>query len=64
MSPSDLARQLAARRRIVESVCAVCGAPIRGTTYRSYCSNRCRSAARRQRLKDAKAQAESAKAKG
>lgn len=39
----------AAKRRIVELTCAVCGTPIAGTLKRRYCSNRCAVRAFRQR---------------
>jgi hypothetical protein len=40
-SATDLARTLAARRRIVDGTCEVCGIPFRGTAKRRYCSHRC-----------------------
>jgi hypothetical protein len=46
-SPTEAARQLAAMRRIVDGYCIVCGTPIRGTTKKRYCSNRCAKRASR-----------------
>ena len=40
-SATELARALAARRRIVEGKCDVCGTPFRGTAKRRYCSHKC-----------------------
>ena len=47
--PSDVARALAARRRIVAGVCVRCGKPFEGTTKRKYCSNTCAAADYRER---------------
>jgi hypothetical protein len=44
-----LARELAARRRIVEGKCAWCKRPFEGTTRRRYCSLSCAQKAYRQR---------------
>jgi predicted nucleic acid-binding Zn ribbon protein len=52
---SELGRQLVARRRIVESSCAVCGTAISGTVRRKYCSNRCRVAAYTERKREQRA---------
>ncbi len=41
VSATELARALAARRRIVEGKCEVCGTPFQGTAKRRYCSHRC-----------------------
>lgn len=38
---SELARQLAARRRIVEGTCEVCGKPFTGTRKKRYCGHNC-----------------------
>ena len=38
---TELARALAARRRVVEGNCEVCGTLFRGTAKRRYCSHRC-----------------------
>jgi hypothetical protein len=40
-SATELARALAARRRIIEGKCEVCGTPFWGTAKRRYCSHRC-----------------------
>jgi hypothetical protein len=50
MDATVFARALAARRRIVEGVCEVCGAPIQGTSKKRYCGNACRLRARRMGL--------------
>jgi hypothetical protein len=67
-SATEFARALAARRRIVEGVCEVCGAPFRGTTKRRYCSQRCNLRASRSGMsrpyKNEKAQEEAHDAKG
>lgn len=42
---SEAARSLAARRRIVDGVCEVCGTPFTGTSKRRYCSHKCAQAA-------------------
>jgi hypothetical protein len=42
-------RALAARRPVVETTCAVCGAPIAGTRKRRYCGNACTLRAWRER---------------
>ena len=44
-----LARELAARRRIVKGTCAWCGKPFEGTARRRYCSLSCAQKAYRQR---------------
>jgi hypothetical protein len=41
LSPSELARQLAARRKPKSVVCPVCGTPAVGVGRRTYCSTRC-----------------------
>ncbi|MBI4494160.1 MAG: hypothetical protein HY690_15335 [Chloroflexi bacterium] len=41
LSPSELARALAAQRRQERKPCAVCGTEIIGTTRRLYCSPAC-----------------------
>lgn len=38
---SDLARRLAAQRRIVEGRCEICGAPFTGTRKKRFCSHNC-----------------------
>jgi hypothetical protein len=38
---SEIARQLASRRHIVEGNCEICGKPFTGTRKRRYCSNVC-----------------------
>jgi hypothetical protein len=38
---SDLARRLAARRRIVSGNCEICGKPFTGTRKKRYCSHAC-----------------------
>ena len=45
----EFGRRNAARRRIVERTCEVCGQPTSGTLKRRYCSNACRNRASRQR---------------
>jgi endogenous inhibitor of DNA gyrase (YacG/DUF329 family) len=39
---SDLARELASRRRIVERPCLHCGTPVSGTARRRYCTHACK----------------------
>jgi hypothetical protein len=51
-SLSDLARRLAASRKVVESTCEYCGKPITGTTRRKYCSQSHSVLAYRKRLKE------------
>jgi hypothetical protein len=46
---SELARALAAQRRQVSEVCAVCGKTFTATVRRRYCTPACRQAAVRQR---------------
>jgi hypothetical protein len=41
LSATELARALAARRRIIEGRCEVCGTPFKGTAKKRYCSHRC-----------------------
>ena len=48
---STAAKLLAARRRQVQTRCAVCGISTAGTTKRRYCSNACRQRAKYQRHK-------------
>jgi hypothetical protein len=38
---SELARRLAAQRRIVEGNCEICGKPFTGTRKKRYCSHAC-----------------------
>jgi hypothetical protein len=38
---SELARRLAAQRRIVSGNCEVCGTPFTGTRKKRYCSHNC-----------------------
>ncbi len=38
---SELARRLAAQRKIVEGNCEICGKPFTGTRKRRYCSHNC-----------------------
>ncbi len=38
---SELARRLAAQRRIVEGMCEICGTPFIGTRKKRYCSHNC-----------------------
>jgi hypothetical protein len=40
-SASELARALAARRRVIEGTCDVCGTSFKGTAKKRYCSHRC-----------------------
>ena len=49
----SLGAQLAARRRIVKGVCR-CGAEFEGTVRKKHCSERCKQAAKYQRVKDSK----------
>ena len=48
---SDAARQLADARETVDSHCAVCNRPIRGTRKRRYCSLACQRRAHLERLR-------------
>jgi hypothetical protein len=41
LNPSDLARELAARRKPKSVVCPVCGAQAVGVGRRTYCSTQC-----------------------
>lgn len=41
LSPADLGRALAARRKQRQGACVRCGAPFVGTGKRRYCSRRC-----------------------
>ena len=38
---SELARRLAAQRRIVSGHCEICGKPFTGTRKKRYCSHNC-----------------------
>ena len=38
---SEMARRLAARRRIVSGNCEICGKPFTGTRKKRYCSHNC-----------------------
>ncbi len=49
------AQLLAAQRRRVELVCAVCGQRVEGTTKRRYCSNACRQRAKHARQRQQQA---------
>ncbi|MDQ3705609.1 MAG: hypothetical protein M3437_10385 [Chloroflexota bacterium] len=49
---SELGRQLAARRQLVEGNCQICGKPFVGTKKRKYCSNACAVAAYEKRQRD------------
>jgi hypothetical protein len=46
---SEIGRLLASLRAKVQVTCAYCGAVVKGTKKRQYCSDRCRMAACRQR---------------
>jgi hypothetical protein len=41
LDPSELARQLAARRKPKPVICPVCGTPAVGVGRRTYCSTQC-----------------------
>ena len=46
----NIGAELASKRVVVESICAVCGKPIRGLKTRQYCEgNACRQKAKRNR---------------
>ncbi len=68
MTPTEMGRAIAALKRRVTGECAVCGKPVEGvvkygTIARRYCSERCRKAAYRARVKlrdAAEAEAETA----
>jgi hypothetical protein len=47
---SDLARALAARRRIETKVCPICGQTFTGIAKKRYCSGRCATRAHRMGL--------------
>ena len=49
LTPTELARALAARRQTVTGACAVCGTPFVGLRRRKYCSERCKQAAKNAR---------------
>lgn len=49
LTPTELARALAARRQTVAGACAVCGTPFVGLRRRKYCSERCKQAAKNAR---------------
>ena len=49
LSPSDLARGLAAQRKQVSHHCLVCGTAFTGLAQARYCSHRCTVAAWRER---------------
>ena len=51
---SCTARMLAARRRLVAGRCAACGQPFMGTSYRKYCSIRCKNRVSMRRQRAAK----------
>ena len=38
---SEIARKLAAQRRIVEGTCEICGKPFTGTRKKRFCSHNC-----------------------
>lgn len=48
-SKTELARALAAMRRVVTAPCIVCGKPVTGAAHRRYCSDTCRVTAYRRR---------------
>lgn len=52
---SEIARRLAAQRRIVEGNCEVCGKPFVGTRKKRYCSHTCAQRAYDQRQRDKEA---------
>ena len=56
IDPSELARQLAARRKPKKVICPICGTQAVGVGRRSYCSERCAKRAwwRRHRSKAAR----------
>jgi endogenous inhibitor of DNA gyrase (YacG/DUF329 family) len=62
LETSELARQLAARRKPKQVICPVCGTQAVGLGRRKYCSERCAKLAwwRRHRAKAAEASAEEA----
>jgi hypothetical protein len=62
MDPSELARQLAARRKPKPVICPVCGTQAVGVGRRTYCSERCAKRAwwRRHRSKAAQLAQEAA----
>ena len=41
LDASDFARQLAARRKLKQVICPVCGTQVVGVGRRTYCSDRC-----------------------
>jgi hypothetical protein len=49
ISPTELARALAARRKTVRGTCAICGKPFTGSQRRKYCSPTCNELAYRRR---------------
>lgn len=54
LTPSDVGRLLRSQHRVGRLRCVVCGAEMEGELGRRlYCSNRCKLAARRARLKAA-----------
>jgi len=62
LDTSELARQLAARRKPKQVICPVCGTQAVGLGRRKYCSERCAKLAwwRRHRAKAAEASADEA----
>ncbi len=55
---SEAGRALAAKRRIVEGACEVCGKPFTGTRKRKYCSHACTQRAYYARTKPDKPKSE------
>ena len=55
-NPSELARQLAARRKLKQVICPICGTEAVGVGRRTYCSEQCAKRAwwRRHRSKAAR----------
>lgn len=47
---TELARALAARRRIETKICPICGTPFTGIAKKQYCSGRCATRAFRRGL--------------
>jgi predicted nucleic acid-binding Zn ribbon protein len=41
LDPSEIARQLAARRKVKQVICPICGTAAVGVGRRLYCSERC-----------------------
>src|SRR3954452_12693905 len=66
LDPSELARQLAARRKLKQVICPICGTQVVGLGRRTYCSEQCAKRAwwRRHRSKAARQAADVAAIRG